>query len=467
MVNTHTSLTLAVWLIMTALAMTCQAAEYCACRDTSSIQSSDAPSEAELESIARARFQVQINQIRNLNYSGAGDYATTNSISTTSTGPGKSGLNDGFVKAKNGDLVLNDRRWYAAGTNAFYAAQADLLSPDDVTSLMAVHAMKGANVLRVFAFSDGYGTQQNILTPVPFQPRLGEYNEEALKRLDFVLAAAAAKGIRLVLTLTNYWPFYGGQRFYVDSVKGTGAPQELFYTDPEIRKYFKDYITKLATRTNTVTGQRYVDDPTILAWQLGNEPRTSNGYDSSNGLAPGALMTAWTREMSAHIKSLDCNHMVSTGHEGFTTNGDCCNGHTWLNNGLTGTDWVASNLEDPNVDFATLHVYPASWGFTPSDYTWLGENYIRSRGEQARRAGKPIVLEEYGMEEGWLSSRNTLFDFELSEARESGFDGSLVWAVLHREGYLSGVTTNFIFDYNGDGARAVLDEYQRGKSVNA
>lgn len=74
--------TLAVWLIMTALAMTCQAAEYCACRDTSSIQSSDAPSEAELESIARARFQVQINQIRNLNYSGAGDYATTNSIST-------------------------------------------------------------------------------------------------------------------------------------------------------------------------------------------------------------------------------------------------------------------------------------------------------------------------------------------------------------------------------------------------
>lgn len=99
-------------------------------------------------------------------------------------------------------------------------------------------------------------------------------------------------------------------QFYVDSVKGTGAPQELFYTDPEIRKYFKDYITKLATRTNTVTGggcancqarrivgasdalklalqtalrlqiqiqtfslpgQRYVDDPTILAWQLGNE----------------------------------------------------------------------------------------------------------------------------------------------------------------------------------------------------
>lgn len=76
---------------------------------------------------------------------------------------------------------------------------------------------------------------------------------------------------------------------------------------------------------------------------------------------------------------------------------------------------------------------------------------------------KPMSSSLSHMPAGWLSSRNTLFDFELSEARESGFDGSLVWAVLHREGYLSGVTTNFIFDYNGDGARAVLDEYQRGK----
>lgn len=35
-----------------------------------------------------------------------------------------------------------------------------------------------------------------------------------------MLAAAAAKGIRLVLTLTNYWPFYGGQRVCADFYHG-------------------------------------------------------------------------------------------------------------------------------------------------------------------------------------------------------------------------------------------------------
>ena len=40
----------------------------------------------------------------------------------------------------------------------------------------------------------------------------------------------------------------------------------LFYTDPILRAHFKDWIDHIVTRTNTVTGQRYIDDPTILAW---------------------------------------------------------------------------------------------------------------------------------------------------------------------------------------------------------
>ena len=115
---------------------------------------------------------------------------------------------------------MNGKRWYAAGTNAFYAAQYDLFTTAQVDTMLQVgwrrwgglrgiacakrvesgsastidpvltpphaqmHAANGTTVLRVFAFTDGYGTQENVLTPNPIQPRLGVYNETVARRWD-------------------------------------------------------------------------------------------------------------------------------------------------------------------------------------------------------------------------------------------------------------------------------------------
>lgn len=38
-----------------------------------------------------------------------------------------------------------------------------------------------------------------------------------------------------------------------------------------LRQDLKDIITYVLNRRNTVNGIYYKDDPTILAWQLGNE----------------------------------------------------------------------------------------------------------------------------------------------------------------------------------------------------
>ena len=38
-------------------------------------------------------------------------------------------------------------------------------------------------------------------------------------------------GIRITLTLTNFWPEFGGIGWYVNNTIGAGQPQELFYTD--------------------------------------------------------------------------------------------------------------------------------------------------------------------------------------------------------------------------------------------
>ena len=44
-----------------------------------------------------------------------------------------------------------------------------------------------------------------------------------------------------------------------------------FYNDPVIVQDFKDYITKLLTHRNQFNGLTYAEDPTIFAYETGNE----------------------------------------------------------------------------------------------------------------------------------------------------------------------------------------------------
>jgi hypothetical protein len=47
----------------------------------------------------------------------------------------------------------------------------------------------------------------------------------------------------------------------------------LFFTDPSCRAMYRAHVAALAGRRSSVTGQLYRDDPTIMAWDLINEPR--------------------------------------------------------------------------------------------------------------------------------------------------------------------------------------------------
>lgn len=192
----------------------------------------------------------------------------------------------------------------------------DRLSESDVKELFRKHAEQGANVMRIFAHSDGYGFPNEMQVEEPIQPKLGEYNEKALRRLDLVLAESARNGIKLILPFTNYEPFLGGIQWYAEQVLGPGADKELFYTDPEIKDAYKKYVKMMINRRNTITGILYKDDPTIMAWELMNEPHTRDGYERSKGIDPGTIVLEWIEEMAPYIKSLDPNHMLLTGEEG-------------------------------------------------------------------------------------------------------------------------------------------------------
>ena len=81
----------------------------------------------------------------------------------------------------------------------------------------------------------------------------------------------AQHGIKLIIPLTNNWNDFGGMDQYVRWADG--QYHDDFYTDPVIRGWYKDWITHVLNRVNTLTGVAYKDDPTVMAWELGNEPR--------------------------------------------------------------------------------------------------------------------------------------------------------------------------------------------------
>lgn len=91
-----------------------------------------------------------------------------------------------------------------------------------------------------------------------------------------------------------------------------------FYTTPAIKEAYKNYVKAVVSR--------YVDSPAIFGWELANEPRCS-GALKNGGNCNTAMTTVWIKEMSEYVKSLDNNHMVAIGDEGFfarTGNPDWC-----------------------------------------------------------------------------------------------------------------------------------------------
>ena len=49
-------------------------------------------------------------------------------------------------------------------------------------------------------------------------------------------------GIRIIITLTNHWPEYGGMAWYVNNTIAVGQPFELFYTDGRVIAAYQAWV---------------------------------------------------------------------------------------------------------------------------------------------------------------------------------------------------------------------------------
>ncbi|HYQ17834.1 MAG TPA: cellulase family glycosylhydrolase [Polyangiaceae bacterium] len=303
--------------------------------------------------------------------------------------------------APNVGFVVDGRPLCFAGANSYYPIYKPRAQVDDV--LDAARALN-LKVLRVWGMldrgsldgsvpnADGAGQKDGVYFQYwDTEQRRPAYNDgpSGLEHLDYVLAAAAQRDLKLIIVLVNNWRAFGGIDQYL-MWYGLSQHHE-FFSAPGPRRAYRDWLEHVITRQNTVNGRVYRDDPSIFAWELANEPRCKNGssFDAADGWDRDTI-TRWAHEMSAQLKALDPNHLVSVGDEGFFAGGG--REQPWAYRAPDGVDHAAlSGL--PSVDFATFHLYPEDWGFSEP----LAERWIVEHVELARRLGKPTILEEYGL----------------------------------------------------------------------
>ena len=91
--------------------------------------------------------------------------------------------------------------------------------------------------------------------------------------------------------------------------------EDAFFNDPAVGKLYKAHLDKLANRVNTINGKKYKDDPTIMAWNLINEPRCES--------PAGCGMQEWVAEMAPYAKTVLPNQLITIGADGFYSAASC------------------------------------------------------------------------------------------------------------------------------------------------
>ena len=242
----------------------------------------------------------------------------------------------------------------------------------------------GFNTVRTWAYS--VGKHQSL------QIAPGVYHEPLFDGLDWVVYQAGLRGVRLILVFTDYWEYNGGVAQYMDWAGVTAPTKNAFFTDRECKRLYKANARAVIERVNRYTGIAYRDDPAVFAWELINEPRCRNC---------ARHLQDWIEEMAKYVKSLDANHLLSTGQEGFYAAGAKgsvdANPELWA---LTTGQSFVENHDVPEIDFAVAHLWPDNWGVFSLGGS-LGDDFsvdwIRAHERDARELlGKPLVLEEFG-----------------------------------------------------------------------
>lgn len=359
-----------------------------------------------------------------------------------------------FVTTRDGRFYRGDTEYKFIGANFWYgavlASEGQGGNRERLQKELDLMQEVGITNVRVLVGGEGPDTVASHVLPV-LQPEPGVYNDTILQGLDYLIAELEKREMTAVLFLNNSWEWSGGYGAYLEWAGCGPVPgwsdwtiaqnyHCQFVKNDSAKAMAERHVRYIVSRTNTVTGKPYSDSPAIMAWELANEPRAF-ARDS----VTKACFAEWVETQAKLIKSLDSNHLVTTGSEGI----EGCEEDSALFRKIHAF---------PEIDYICIHIWPYNW-------RWLGPasgpltNGLAKNGETSvvdsvpfasrmtraymdrcwdvvKDLNKPMVLEEFGYpRDGYrielnstTQGRDSYYEYAFSLMDEGKLQGCCFWA---------------------------------------
>lgn len=359
-----------------------------------------------------------------------------------------------FVTTRDGRFYRGDTEYKFIGANFWYgavlASEGQGGNRERLQKELDLMQEVGITNVRVLVGGEGPDTVASHVLPV-LQPDPGVYNDTILQGLDYLIAELEKREMTAVLFLNNSWEWSGGYGAYLEWA-GCGPVPDWsdwtiaqnyhcqFVKNDSAKAMAERHVRYIVSRTNTVTGKPYSESPAIMAWELANEPRAF-ARDSVTKVC----FAEWVETQAKLIKSLDSNHLVTTGSEGI----EGCEEDSALFRKIHAF---------PEIDYICIHIWPYNW-------RWLGPasgpltNGLAKNGETSvvdsvpfasrmtraymdrcwdvvKDLNKPMVLEEFGYpRDGYrielnstTQGRDSYYEYAFSLMDEGKLQGCCFWA---------------------------------------
>lgn len=323
---------------------------------------------------------------------------------TVTTPPSAPDLSGQFVTRSGSTLQLGGKPYRFTGANAYWMGLDDNITdsgqptyPTKARIDNALTAAKDAGMTVIRAHTLGI----SVGCPRCVEPRLGVFQESALDSADYAISRARQLGLRVLIPLTDQWRYYHGGisvftswRGYANAGAATDnsvnaannsqqrAAESHFYTDPGVIADFRQYVAYLLGHVNRYNGVAWKDDPTILAWETGNEIWTADPQ--------------WTQQLARYLKNdLGARQLVADG------------------TAATGMHVADAAIDAPDVDILGGHFYPV-------DVAWAAAD-----ARTAAAAGKVYIIGEYQWTDP-AATRELLSTVQATPA----ISGALLWTLM-------------------------------------
>ncbi len=316
-----------------------------------------------------------------------------------------------FVSVRDGQFQLRGQPYFYVGTNLWYGCYLSDASLPGGRQRMRRELDRlqdlGVTNIRLLAGSETSSLAGAIPRGITIKPH--EQDEALLQGLDFCLAEMAERNMRGILFLSNYWQWSGSFAQYVRWVTGDEIPDPdkpvmahgdwhafmqfsaRFYRTPDANALYREFTLRLIQRQNTVNGRIYRDDPTIMTWELANEPRPC--ADESTMAQDVPIFCDWVDATASFIHEQDPNHLVCTGSEGIW---GC----------LQKPEVFTAVHKTPAIDYVTVHMWLKNWSWLPKaelspefeTAVTRAHDHVETHNKIATDTlKKPLVLEEFGL----------------------------------------------------------------------